>query len=275
MRSLRPSALPVALGLLLVPAGAGAGEPLYKGATAGSKQLSDNSMRYRDFDPSNLAMVLEPDLGLETSVRCTVHAEDGAKDRKGAKTTFDGELLDLFGDLIIDLPKKNEKTDKNGFGEIEFELPPSLTLPPGPVLALMTVTPQGNKKVTEVDVECDFRSREPCDAGDTTLCLQGDRFQVEVEWRDFAETGDGRVVERKNDEGLFFFFDPNNTELLVRLLDNCAFNDNFWVFYSATTDVGFELKITDTQTGSQKTFNNPLGQPANAITDTSAFATCP
>lgn len=275
MRRMCSIVLPLVFCMLLGVALAGAGEPLYKGATAGNTQLSDNSMRYREFDDINLAMVLEPDRTLETSVRCTVQAKDGAKNRKGAKTTFDGELLDFLGNVIVDLPKRNEKTDKDGFGEIEFDLPPSLTLPPGPVVALMTVNPQGGKRVTELEVECDLRSRKPCEQGTTTLCLNDERFRVEVEWQDFDGSGKGSVIEFEEDQGLFFFFDPSNTELLIKMIDSCANNDHFWVFYAATTDVGFELTVTDTQTGSRKVYENPLGQPANAVTDTSAFATCP
>ena len=49
----------------------------------------------------------------------------------------------------------------------------------------------------------------------------------------------------------------------------------FWVFYAATTDVGFTVTVTDLLTGTSKTYANPLGQAADAVTDTSAFATCP
>ncbi len=110
-----------------------------------------------------------------------------------------------------------------------------------------------------------------------TLCLNGRRFKVEVEWEDFeGNLGDGRVLGfRSDDSGLFWFFDLNNWELLVKVLDGCRINDHFWVFSAATTNVKYTLKVTDTQTGVLQTYVNPLGQSADAVTDTEAFATCP
>jgi len=61
----------------------------------------------------------------------------------------------------------------------------------------------------------------------------------------------------------------------VQLVDKCTVNDHFWVFYGGTTNVEFTLTVTDTQTSQTKSYFNPLGMPAAAITDTSAFAACP
>ena len=62
---------------------------------------------------------------------------------------------------------------------------------------------------------------------------------------------------------------------MVKILDGCGFNDHFWVFAAATTNVEYTLSVTDTQTGITKQYFNPLGTAAAAITDTGAFATCP
>ncbi|MDA8017481.1 MAG: hypothetical protein MPN21_08535 [Thermoanaerobaculia bacterium] len=111
---------------------------------------------------------------------------------------------------------------------------------------------------------------------DTTLFLNDDRFEIEVDWRDFQDgTGPGRVVQFcTNDSGLFWFFGQDNWELLIKVLDACTFNDRFWVFAAATTNVEYTLRVTDTQTNVTKTYFNPLGQASDAITDTAAFATC-
>ena len=119
-----------------------------------------------------------------------------------------------------------------------------------------------------------------CAADEDTLCLnQGGRFRAEVTWRDFQEqTGPGKTADFANqDSGLFYFFSPNNIEMLVKVLDGCNIPGfgTYWVFFAATTDVEFTLTVTDTQSGESKIYTNPLGQPANAITDTQAFATCP
>lgn len=108
------------------------------------------------------------------------------------------------------------------------------------------------------------------------LCLDDDRFRVEVEWRDLAgSSGDAVAFPRTDDSGVFYFFDPNNWELLIKVLDGCAVNDHFWVFYGATTNVEYEVKVTDTERGVEKTYFNTLGTAAPPIQDTRAFATCP
>ncbi|MEM7582962.1 MAG: fibronectin type III domain-containing protein, partial [Acidobacteriota bacterium] len=121
-----------------------------------------------------------------------------------------------------------------------------------------------------------FGDVEPCVPGPSTLCLNGGRFKVEIVWSDFAGangTGiDAGLVSE--DSGLLYFFDENNLEMLVKVLDGCAITNHFWVFAAATTDVEYTLTATDTFTGSVKTYSNPLGNASPAITDTEAFATC-
>ncbi len=115
-------------------------------------------------------------------------------------------------------------------------------------------------------------------SGTTYLCLQDDRFAVTVEWEDFAHnTGDGLVVPGVSsaDSGLFYFFNPSNWEMLIKVLDGCGLNNQFWVFFAATTNVGFRLEVLDVQSGVNKVYFNYLGESANAVTDTGAFATCP
>jgi len=75
--------------------------------------------------------------------------------------------------------------------------------------------------------------------------------------------------------GAFWFFSPDNPELLVKILDGCSVNGAKWLFASAATNVGFTLTVTDTTTGAQRVYTNPDRNPAAPIQDTSAFATCP
>ena len=56
---------------------------------------------------------------------------------------------------------------------------------------------------------------------------------------------------------------------------NLFFSDAFWAFYCGTTNVEYTLTVTDTVTGSSRTYDNELGQASPAVTDTQAFATCP
>ncbi|MFP5287277.1 MAG: hypothetical protein ACLGI9_16175, partial [Thermoanaerobaculia bacterium] len=110
-----------------------------------------------------------------------------------------------------------------------------------------------------------------CTSG-PSLCLNGDRFVAEVSWRDFqGNSGTGRAVSLTNDTGYFWFFDPANVELVVKVLDGRGLNNSFWVFYGSLSSVQYTLKITDTATGKVRTYQNPSGKMASAA-DTGAFA---
>ncbi len=148
--------------------------------------------------------------------------------------------------------------------------------------------PLGQAAVAVTDVEalpdCPFPAPPSCVADEDTLCLGEDgRFQVEIAWRDFLDrSGAGRQVllpqgglAESRDSGLFDFFGPDNWELLVKVLDGCRFNGRFWVFSAATTDVEYELRVTDTASGEVRTYHNPLGVDAAAVTDVEAFACVP
>ncbi len=113
---------------------------------------------------------------------------------------------------------------------------------------------------------------EPCTRSEERLCLQGDRFRVEVTWRDFAaRTGSGHAVVLSGDTGYFWFFDPSNVELTVKVLDGTGLNGHHWVFYGALSSVEYTLTVTDTRTGEVKRYVNPSGTFAS-VGDTSAFA---
>lgn len=114
----------------------------------------------------------------------------------------------------------------------------------------------------------------------TTLCLN-DRFQVRAFWRTNPTPGtptDGQaqVAGCANpDSGLFWFFSATNWEVMVKALNGCGLNNRFWIFSAATTNVFYRLEVLDVRSGTQKIYFNYPGPPAPAVTDTSAFATCP
>jgi hypothetical protein len=118
----------------------------------------------------------------------------------------------------------------------------------------------------------------PCEPKAGTLCLNGNRFKVEIHWsRPNGTSGEGKAVPLpgREDSGLFWFFEPENVELLVKVLDRCAPPfDSFWVFFAATTNVGFELEVIDTVSGETKVYTSPVGTVALPVQDTQAFKTC-
>ncbi|MEM9409191.1 MAG: hypothetical protein AAGA81_24380, partial [Acidobacteriota bacterium] len=109
-----------------------------------------------------------------------------------------------------------------------------------------------------------------CTTTPTTLCL-ADRFEVSVDWTDFqGGTGTGRTLPLTTDTGSFWFFDSENIELVLKIIDGTALNGRFWVFYGALSNVAFEITVTDTETGAVKTYSNPSGTFASNG-DTQAF----
>ncbi|MEM7352048.1 MAG: Ig-like domain-containing protein [Acidobacteriota bacterium] len=119
-------------------------------------------------------------------------------------------------------------------------------------------------------------STSTCTAGGQRLCLADDRFKAELTWRNFTDPiAAGNVVPGATDmSGLFYFADSENWEVLVKVIDQCATSNRFWVLAGASTNLEYELKITDTETGAIKTYFNPLGTPSGSVVDTQAFATC-
>jgi ELWxxDGT repeat protein len=103
-----------------------------------------------------------------------------------------------------------------------------------------------------------------CFPTDLALCLQGNRFRVEVSWKDQHNDGAGlgRAVPASGSDvsGYFWFFAPDNIELIVKVLDGTSLNGFHWTFYGALTDVEYEIVVTDTVTGHHRTYHNPPGE---------------
>ena len=111
-----------------------------------------------------------------------------------------------------------------------------------------------------------------CDPSGNRLCLNHRRFEVEVAWKDFAGgTGSGHAVDLTDDTGYFWFFSPENVELVVKALDGRSINDDFWVFYGALSNVEYTVTVRDRFTGAVRIYHNPSGTFAS-VGDTTAFA---
>ena len=113
-------------------------------------------------------------------------------------------------------------------------------------------------------------STQTCVADATTLCLNGDRFRVAVHWETENESGDARAMELTGDTGYFWFFNQENIELAVKVLDGRGINGRFWLLYGALSDVEYEITATDTATGKSKPYRNEAGSICGEV-DTDAF----
>lgn len=111
-----------------------------------------------------------------------------------------------------------------------------------------------------------------CPERPTVLCLDDDRFLVEVAWEDFqGGRGAGVAEPLTADAGTFWFFEPDNVELAVKVLDARAVNGHWWVFFGALTNVEFDLRVSDLATGRDRLYHNPSGRFASRG-DAAAFA---
>ncbi|HVS16532.1 MAG TPA: hypothetical protein VMV46_21665 [Thermoanaerobaculia bacterium] len=114
-----------------------------------------------------------------------------------------------------------------------------------------------------------------CVEDGSTLCLNGDRFRVNVVFEDFEGGGGAAVAEELTDDtGYFTFFDAANVEVVVKALDACDFSQRYWVFAGGLTNVEVTIVVSDTTTGTTNTYFNPLGSSFLPVQDTNAFATC-
>jgi len=103
------------------------------------------------------------------------------------------------------------------------------------------------------------------------LCLNGGRFRVVADWRDFqGNRGDGHAVALTGDTGYFWFFNASNVEVVLKVLDGRGVNGHFWVFYGALSNVEYALTVTDTETGAVRRYENPPRRLAS-VADTEAF----
>jgi hypothetical protein len=111
------------------------------------------------------------------------------------------------------------------------------------------------------------------DAGAPRLCLNGGRFAVTAEWT--TRTGGhgfGFPLPLTRESGAFWFFDDQNLELMVKVLDGCAVNGKWWVFTAGLTDVHVILRVHDLTTGAERSYERPLGTLFTPIADVNAFA---
>lgn len=110
-----------------------------------------------------------------------------------------------------------------------------------------------------------------CFEGPEGLCLQTERFQVEASFTVDGVQGQAQAVEATADAGQFTFFDPDNVELDVKVLDGCSVNSHYWVFIAGLTDVGVETTLTDTATGAMRIYLNAEGEGFELVRDIEAF----
>ena len=115
----------------------------------------------------------------------------------------------------------------------------------------------------------------------TVLAVRGGAYLVSLRWGDANGQAHDAFARRLTDEsGEFWFFDRDNTEVTVKVLDGRAVNGKIWVFAASMTDVAFTLDVLEQTDGCghgagappcrQRTYSQALHANRN-ILDTGAF----
>lgn len=85
---------------------------------------------------------------------------------------------------------------------------------------------------------------------------------------------DASAVYRSENSGLLYFFEPDNAEVFVKVLDGCAINRHRWVYMAALTDVAFNMYINDGRNPT-KAYHNRSGENHALVQDQMAFPCSP
>ena len=106
----------------------------------------------------------------------------------------------------------------------------------------------------------------------------GTTFDLEMEFV-HPRTGESRsagIVKLTRDAATFWFFNPRNPEVIVKILDGTAINGHFWLFLSSMTTVEFTLHVRECVDGDPpfceevKSFHSAAGENLDLV-DLEAF----
>ncbi len=114
-----------------------------------------------------------------------------------------------------------------------------------------------------------------CQPSETALCLGGGRFRATASWKAGpGNQGAARARTLGRDSGWFWFFSPDNAEVLVKVLDGCSVNDAYWVFAAGLTTLEVELRVEDLVADEVWTHRHAGHGNFPSASDSEAFRTC-
>ena len=111
-----------------------------------------------------------------------------------------------------------------------------------------------------------------CTRRSTGLTLKGG-YRVSACW-EHTDGSSGTALNWRLDSeqsGILYFFERNNAEVLLKVLDGCRVNGHRWVFVAPVTDLGLRLRVTSPD-GSSWDYTSAVGEKARSRSDTAAFA---
>ncbi|MGE3273989.1 MAG: hypothetical protein AB7O67_02680 [Vicinamibacterales bacterium] len=283
----RTLALALTLGAFAAACGGGSGTttPTGPSPTPGPTPITV-ALRLGVAQPSTATDVTigPPRQGLHTALSIDIEATGGSAT---VVVACEPHGFDLPPAASIDIHPPGAVMPGSPFSTV-VDVPLFVDFPPPAALGGFTCTATGTDErggavsvSTSVDLpQTATRPRDTtCTADDETICaLAGGRFEVKVDWRTAdGQSGAGHVQPggRYDDGGYMYFFDQQNWNVLVQVVNQCPSNGHYWVFAAGQTDVAVDIQVTDTSTGVRRVYQNPLGSRFAPVQDTSAFATCP
>jgi hypothetical protein len=187
-----------------------------------------------------------------------------------------GQLAPLVHDGVVSLEIVTSCVGIPPPAAVLFEREANLgVLTPGPYeVRLVEATGAGDTLV---------RSRFTVPAGGcvpspTTLCLM-ERFAVTATWSyshpaPVSGAAGSLPIPGSAGSGLLWFFDRENAELTVKAVDGCAVNGHWWIYLASGSDVAYEVRVSDTVSGTQRVYRNAEGTRAPLVSDVVAFGGC-
>ena len=127
-------------------------------------------------------------------------------------------------------------------------------------------TETGSNKIGRVDPAA------ACLPDAHALCLG--IFRITAAWEGSGQSGTGNAASITPNAGAFWFFNPSDIEVVVKILDACRSTGKFDVYVNGLTHLGVTVTVTNVRTGAAKSYANPDGAPFSLIFDGSTFA-CP
>lgn len=188
--------------------------------------------------------------------------------------TFNGHFWFFYG-ALSDVEYDVTVTDYDSGAQRTYHNPPGTFCGRADSSAFSAPSPAGEPDfvllgAAAMELPAPEAGSGACEPGPEALCLFEGRFRVRASWKVPRIEGMARAVPRTDQSGTFWFFEPGNIELLVKILDGRPAGGKFWFFYGALTDVEYTITVTDTATGAEKTYYNPPGNYCGRA-DTRAF----
>jgi len=117
---------------------------------------------------------------------------------------------------------------------------------------------------------------------DTLRLISSHPFEIKLTATDprTGTNGQGQLISQTDIYGIFSIpaitGNASNPEVIVKMVDASGIGANYWVFYSALTDLNYTLTVKETATGRTKTFHDAkVGTTVCGAFDTSGFLQAP